>query len=161
MTGPSVFGTRWRKMIFQVGTPIARAASTNSWCFKESTWPRTMRAIDRVYDAHHDVIALAADVARNGAVAHADDERDGGRDQPDHQRDAPADEHARQYVAPLRVCAHRVFPARRHGAHERAVTRYRFVSCARQSLDDVRADERRQHDQDNGHAAQHGQLILP
>ena len=32
-------------MIRAAGTPVARAARTNSWIFSDITWPRTMRAI--------------------------------------------------------------------------------------------------------------------
>jgi len=44
MIRPSVFGRIWRRRIFGVGIPSARAASTNSFSFSESTCPRTRRA---------------------------------------------------------------------------------------------------------------------
>src|SRR5690554_3523677 len=39
----SEFGTRWRMMIRQVGAPMERAASMNSWFFKDMICPRTIR----------------------------------------------------------------------------------------------------------------------
>ena len=45
MIGPAEFGSRWRKMIRLSLAPDARAASTNSFSFSESTTPRTMRAV--------------------------------------------------------------------------------------------------------------------
>src|SRR6185295_17576375 len=45
ITGPSVFGTKCRKIMRAFETPVARAASTNSWFFNDNTCQRTMRAI--------------------------------------------------------------------------------------------------------------------
>ncbi|MNR24290.1 hypothetical protein D3C85_1413610 [compost metagenome] len=42
---PSRLGTTWRKMMLPVDTPMARAASTNSFDFTDSVWPRTTRAM--------------------------------------------------------------------------------------------------------------------
>ena len=42
--GPRQLGRIWRNMMRISLAPIQRAASTNSFCFKESTWPRTRRA---------------------------------------------------------------------------------------------------------------------
>src|SRR5678809_31189 len=39
MTGARAFGKRCRIRIRFVGTPVARAASMNSFSFKDSTWP--------------------------------------------------------------------------------------------------------------------------
>ena len=39
------FGRMWRKMIRVLDAPAARAASTNSFSFSDSTWPRTTRAM--------------------------------------------------------------------------------------------------------------------
>ncbi len=33
----------WRRMIAPGDRPAARAASTNSFCFRERVWPRTIR----------------------------------------------------------------------------------------------------------------------
>ncbi len=35
----------WRRMMLKLETPCASAASTNSLCFSDSVWPRTMRAM--------------------------------------------------------------------------------------------------------------------
>ena len=35
----------WRAMMRAAETPAARAASTNSLCFSDSVWPRTIRAM--------------------------------------------------------------------------------------------------------------------
>ena len=43
MTGARAFGNRCRIMIRFVGTPVARAASMNSFSLSDSTWPRTSR----------------------------------------------------------------------------------------------------------------------
>ena len=44
-TGPSVFGTMWRRSIAAGETPSAMAACTYSCRLIESVWPRTMRAM--------------------------------------------------------------------------------------------------------------------
>jgi len=43
ITGASELGNRWRNMIRRVGTPMARAASTNSFSLSDRTWPRISR----------------------------------------------------------------------------------------------------------------------
>ena len=45
MIGPIVFGIRWRVMIRNGEAPAARAASTYSFSFNDSTCPRTTRAM--------------------------------------------------------------------------------------------------------------------
>ena len=73
MMAPIEFGRMWRKMIRELDAPLARAASTNSFSFSDSTWPRTMRAMyvqlekrehddDRDLDVDRDAEELVADV---------------------------------------------------------------------------------------------------
>ena len=45
MIGPRELGTRWRVMMRRSVAPSARAASTNSFSFRLSTVPRTIRAV--------------------------------------------------------------------------------------------------------------------
>ena len=43
--GPTQLGRMWRVMIRGPDAPTARAASTNSFSFRDRVWPRTTRAI--------------------------------------------------------------------------------------------------------------------
>ncbi len=45
ISSDAMFGRMWRKMMREPGTPMKRAACTNSRSFNESVMPRTMRAV--------------------------------------------------------------------------------------------------------------------
>src|SRR5687767_15203387 len=45
MSSDDMFGRMWRKMMRHPGTPMKRAACTNSRSFSDSVIPRTMRAV--------------------------------------------------------------------------------------------------------------------
>ena len=64
--------------------------------------------VEDVHDAHHQVVQPAAEIARDGAVADADEQADQRRRQAHHQRDAPAVERADEEVPAQRVGAEQV-----------------------------------------------------
>src|ERR1700749_642172 len=66
--------------------------------------------VEHVNDSHHQVVRLAAEIARGRAPGDAYDEREEGGDDADHERDAAALKHAREHVAARGVRAHRVQP---------------------------------------------------
>ena len=108
---------------------------------------------DDVHDAHHHHVDLAAEVARDAAVEHADNHVDEGRHEADGQRNARAVEDAREDVAPELVRAAQVLQARAlvHGG-----VVLMGVAVGREH----RPEDRQQRHEHDHHHAEHGQRVL-
>src|ERR1700750_2493367 len=98
-TTPIRLGTTCWKMMRQVGTPMARAASMNSRDLIDSVWPRTTRAMS---SHENDAPEPRHDEDRDQQVRHREGHVD---DAHHHAIHAPADEAGRR--APDDADAHR------------------------------------------------------
>ena len=108
---------------------------------------------DDIDDAHHHVIDLAAEIARDAAVEHADDHVDQRGDHADGKADARAVEHADIQIAAERVRAEPMRLGRPLGDGEEIglVIRIRAKH---------RPEDGEQGDDEDHNQTEHGQLIL-